>query len=85
MVGRGYELAAAMNVDEVMVIGGAQLYQTLMPFIDRQYITQVLADVEGDAMFKAPNDSQWVLSDRMTGLKTDKDDYDFAVEVWDRQ
>ncbi len=85
MVGRGYELAATMDADEVMVIGGAQLYQTLMPFIDRQYITQVLADVEGDAMFKAPDASQWALSDRKTGLKTDKDDYDFAVEVWDRQ
>jgi dihydrofolate reductase len=85
MVGRGFELAGDMNVDEVMIIGGAQLYQTLMAFIDRQYITQVLADVEGDAMFPAPSEADWMLSSRKTGLKTDKDDYDFAVEVWERR
>jgi dihydrofolate reductase len=56
-----------------------------MPFIDRQYITQVLADVEGDAMFPAPSEADWMLSSRKTGLKTDKDDYDFAVEVWERR
>ncbi len=85
MVGRGYELAGAMGVDEVMVIGGAQLYQTLMPYIGRQYITQVLADVEGDAMFAAPDETDWVLKDRKTGLKTEKDAFDFAVELWERR
>jgi dihydrofolate reductase len=84
MVGRGFELAGASNVDEVMVIGGAQLYKTLMPFIDRQYVTQVLSDVEGDAYFDAPDPNVWRLTERRRGLKTEKDDYDFAVEIWDR-
>lgn len=85
MVGRGYELAGAMNVEEVMVIGGAQLYRTLMPYIDRQYVTQILADVEGDAWFDAPDRDVWKKTDQKTGLKTQKDDYDFVIEVWDRK
>jgi dihydrofolate reductase len=84
MVGRGYELAGALNVEEVVVIGGAQLYRTLMPYIDRLYVTQVLADIEGDAWFDAPDSDVWALSDRKTGLKTLKDEYDFVIEVWDR-
>lgn len=84
MIGRGYELAGERGVDEIMVIGGAQLYRLLMPFIDRQYITQVFANLQGDAKFEAPNESQWFLKERQLGPKTDKDDYDFAVEIWDR-
>ena len=84
MVGRGYELAGALNLNEIMVIGGAQLYRTLMPYIDRLYMTQVLADVEGDAWFDAPDSDIWKMSDRKTGLKTQKDDYDFNIEIWDR-
>ncbi|RKQ71676.1 dihydrofolate reductase [Litorimonas taeanensis] len=85
MVGRGYELAGELGVEEVMVIGGAQLYRALMPFIDRQYITQVLVVVEGDAHFTAPSPDEWVMSDRQSGLKTAKDEFDFAVEIWDRK
>ena len=83
-VARGYELAGLTGADEIMVIGGAQLYRTLMPHIDRQYITQILAEPKGDAFFEAPDSKKWVLSDEKTGLKTAKDEYDFAVQVWDR-
>lgn len=85
MVGRGFELAGKTNVDEIMVIGGAELYRTLMPYIDRQYVTQISSDVEGDAYFDAPDPQYWHLTERRTGLKTDRDDYDFAVEIWDRR
>lgn len=83
-VGRGYELAGQIGAEEIMVIGGAQLYKSLMPHIDRQYITQVLAEPDGDATFPAPETKNWVLSDEKTGLKTPKDEYDFVVQIWDR-
>ncbi|CAL95814.1 dihydrofolate reductase [Azoarcus olearius] len=35
----------------LFVIGGAQLYKELLPMADRLLITEVLADVEGDAYF----------------------------------
>lgn len=83
-VARGYELAGLNGASEVMVIGGAQLYRTLMPHIDRQYITQVFAEPEGDAFFDAPDTDKWVLSEEKTGLKSSRDDYDFSVQIWDR-
>lgn len=84
LVGRGYELAGATGSDEVMIIGGAQLYRTLMPLVDRQYITQIFDAVEGDATFDAPDETLWRLSEEKTGLKTEKDNHDFVVQVWDR-
>lgn len=83
-VGHGYELAGMSGAEEVMVIGGAQLYRTLMPHINRQYITQILAEPEGDAFFAAPDKKDWVLSEEKTGLKSSQDDHDFVFQVWDR-
>jgi len=45
--------------DEVFVIGGAQLYETALPFADRLYLTSVEADVDGDIRFPAWNDEEW--------------------------
>lgn len=36
---------------EVMVIGGAQLYQQCLPFADRLYLTLIDHDTAGDAFF----------------------------------
>jgi len=49
MIGRGYELAGQMGADEIMLIGGAKLYASLMKYCDRMYITEVDAMIEGDA------------------------------------
>jgi len=51
LVGRGYEIAGAQNLKEVMVIGGAMLYGTLLPYCDRLYISDVNTDLKGDAFF----------------------------------
>jgi dihydrofolate reductase len=83
-VGRGYELAGQLGAEDVMVIGGAQLYRTLMPHINRQYITQVHEEPEGDAHFEAPDPDNWRLISEKTGLKSPQDEYDFVVQIWDR-
>ena len=42
---------ARSEADEIMVIGGEQIYQLTLPAADRLYITEVQAEVEGDAFF----------------------------------
>jgi dihydrofolate reductase len=44
-------LAAAGDVPEVFLIGGATLYKEALPLADRLYLTEIEADVEGDAHF----------------------------------
>ncbi|NRA22786.1 MAG: dihydrofolate reductase [Oceanospirillaceae bacterium] len=39
------------GVDEAMIIGGAQIYSQTLPLVDALYITQVDAQIEGDAFF----------------------------------
>lgn len=52
-------LAAAGDVAEVMVIGGAQLYAEVLPRAQRIYLTHIDAAFEGDAWFPPLDDSVW--------------------------
>ena len=45
------EVATGDGASEVMVIGGEQLYRSLLPHAERLYLTEVDAEVEGDAFF----------------------------------
>lgn len=84
MIGRGYELAGALGTDEVMLIGGAKLYAELLPYCDRMYITEVDADIKGDAVFPSFDPRNWAMSSEDSHKKGPKDDYDFTVRIFDR-
>ncbi len=44
-------LELVKGAEEAMVIGGALIYELFLPLADRLYLTQVDAEVEGDAFF----------------------------------
>jgi dihydrofolate reductase len=46
---RAIELAG--NVEELMVIGGGNIYHSCLPLADRLYLTQIELEVEGDTRF----------------------------------
>lgn len=52
-------LAAAGDVPEVMIIGGASLYAQALPFADRLYVTLVHARPEGDTRFPELELENW--------------------------
>lgn len=84
MVGRGYELAGATDVDEVMLIGGAQLYSRLLQKLDRLYVTHVDADVGGDAVFPEINRAVWSIEETTKPTQGAKDDYSFTLATYVR-
>lgn len=59
----GLKLAKAQavidGVDEIMLIGGAQLYEQGLPLANKLYLTQVDAEPTGDAWFPAINWQDW--------------------------
>jgi len=52
-------LAAAAGEPEIMVIGGAVLYEQLLPQADRLYLTLVEGEFEGDVYFPYLDMTQW--------------------------
>lgn len=73
----------AADGDEVMVIGGAEIYAQTLDRADRLYLTEVHLDVEGDAVFPELDEHMWT--------ETLRDDFapqgdapGYAVRVLDR-
>lgn len=53
------ERAVADGVDEIMVIGGAEIYARFLNAADRIYLTEVHRRYEGDAWFTTPDKTEW--------------------------
>lgn len=52
-------IARRDGVEEVVVIGGAEIYAAALPLADRIYLTEVHASIEGDAALPPIDWSQW--------------------------
>ncbi|WP_166251882.1 dihydrofolate reductase [Marinobacter salicampi] len=70
--------------DEVMVIGGGQIYQEALPQIDRMYVTQVHDEVTGDARFPEVNWDEWEEIGREDFSASGNNPYDYSFVVYQR-
>jgi len=77
------QTAAETGADEVMVIGGAQIYRLAMPLAARLYITEVEAEVAGDAFFPELDD-RWGETSRDCYPASDRDEYSYCLVQYDR-
>lgn len=78
-------IAVVDGSDEVIVIGGAQIYAAALPEADRIYITEVHADVEGDTFFPAYDRSQWQEMGREDYPASGPNPYDYSFAVFKRR
>jgi len=77
-------LAAAGDVDEVMIIGGGEIYRQFLPMTDRIYMTRLEAEIEGDTRFPELDMAQWqVVSAEEYPAVADRE-FGFTIEVLDR-
>ena len=82
-VERAQAWALEQGVDELMLIGGAQLYAQGLEQADRLYLTRVALSPEGDAWVPEFDVNQWKLvSNIENAAEGDKPAYNF--EVWER-
>ena len=67
--------------EEHYVIGGAMIYNLLMPYVTKMYVTEIDKDFEGDTFFPRINEEVWKEVSREKGPKDDKNtlDYDYVV------
>ena len=75
----GAEASNAVESDEIMVIGGAQIYHDCLPIADKLYLTKVDARIEGDAFFPEIDSSQWKKISEKSPSAVDKHPYSFLI------
>ena len=67
--------------EELVVIGGGQLYQMLLPQADILYLTEIALDVEGDTHFPEWNDGSWLETSRDVAKNDKEVEYSFIKLV----
>lgn len=71
--------------DEVFVIGGASIYEALLPFTNRLYVTRVYRDFEADVYFPTIDMSEFTLVSLGDPLLDEESGLDYAYEEYDRK
>lgn len=76
---------AVEGAEEVMIIGGGQVYRDFLPLADRIYLTRVQAEVEGDTYFPEIDEAAWRLVSSEHHAADEKHRYAFDVMVFERR
>ena len=79
------DIALINGNEEVMVIGGAQIYVQALDKADRLYLTRVYQSFEGDAFFPEINEDEWLETARQDMQSEDEDPLTFSYLVLDRK
>lgn len=80
----GRSRAEAQGVDEVMVIGGAQIFRQVLDVADRIYLTLVSANIQGDIVFPEINKEEWRESFCEEHDQDNKNHYPYTFLTLDR-
>ena len=76
---------AAAGAEEVMVIGGADIYRLFLPVADRLYHTEVDGTFDGDVFFPDFDRSEWTEVSREAHAADDRNPTAYAFVVWERR
>jgi dihydrofolate reductase len=74
----------AGDADELMVIGGGQIYTAFMPIANRIYLTRVATDIDGDTRFPALDPDVWELVSCKAHAADERHTYPFEFRMYDR-
>ena len=77
-------IAAAGDVAEIMVIGGAGLYRAMLPLVGRMYLTRVAAVLEGDVSFPDWDSGCWREIERKERPSDERNRYDLTFLTLER-
>jgi dihydrofolate reductase len=69
----------AGDVDELMIIGGGQLYREFLPRAQRIYLTRVAVNIAGDASFPELEAREWSETSREPHPADEEHAYSFEI------
>jgi dihydrofolate reductase len=82
---KALEFANASGEDEAFIVGGAELYRESLSRADRIYLTRVCAAVDGDTSFPSVVWNEWQLVESEEHEPTEKNEYAYLFETYDRR
>jgi dihydrofolate reductase len=78
----GIELAESLNLDQLMILGGAEIYKQTLDLADEIIITEIKAEFDGDAFFPNIDSNEWKLAWNERHEKDQKNSYDYEFKKY---
>lgn len=78
-------LASCDKDDEIMIIGGATLYQQLIDKADTLYLTHIHETFDADTFFPEFNAEQWQVISSESVSKDEKNPYSFELKTYQKK
>lgn len=70
--------------EEAFVIGGAMIYNFLMPYVKKMYVTQIEQEFEEDAFFPVISENTWKEVSKEKGIKDEENTLDYEFITYER-
>jgi dihydrofolate reductase len=78
-------ISAAGDAEEIMVIGGGEIYSLFLPATDRIYLTRVDVELEGDAFLAPLDPSIWNETSREEGAADEANDHAVSFLIYSKK
>lgn len=79
------EKAKQLGVNEIFVIGGAEIFTTAFPQANRIYLTRIHHKFDGDVHFPEVSANDWNLVQSRFCAADEKNKYAHTFQVWERK
>ena len=77
-------LTKEMDVKELMVIGGGEIFRAVFEKANRIHLTRVDGEFEGDAFFPAVDPAAWKLVSKSDHEADSNHAYGYSFQVWEK-
>jgi dihydrofolate reductase len=80
-----FQFAEKNGEEELMVIGGGEIYKQALPHADRIYLTRIHTELEGDTFFPDFDHKKWKVVSKEYHPKDEKHQFDFTFYTFERK
>ena len=70
--------------DEVIIIGGAQIFNETLPIMNRLVLTQVDCEIAGDVFYPEIDMHNFSRKNVSRHLKNEKNQFDFSIDLYEK-
>lgn len=70
--------------EEAFVIGGAMMYNFLMPYVSKMYVTEIEKEFEGDTFFPRIDDKKWKEMSREKGPEDGENNFEYNYVIYEK-
>jgi len=78
------KMAESLDVKEMFIIGGAELFKSTMDLVQKIYLTRVHTVVDGDVFFPSLKNENWKMTSEIKMEPDEKNEFPLSFQVWEK-